>query len=137
MAADNAKTNVYQMQTTPQATRKPRKSHQSEDEGQRYGRNKDTAINHTYINSGSYRKKFNYISNSPELNRLIFQLSKKMLLHRSGTKLEDMYWIDAARQIVVAEETESCSEEQIIYSDSIRSQIQKYDKIVIRPASMT
>ena len=130
MAADNAKTNVYQMQTTPQATRKPRKSHQSEDEGQRYGRNKDTAINHTYINSGSYRKKFNYISNSPELNRLIFQLSKKMLQHRSGSKFEDMYWIDAARQIVVAEETESCSEEQIIYSDSIRSKIQKYDNLI-------
>ena len=31
---------------------------QAEDEGQRYGRNKNTAINHTYINSGSYRRKF-------------------------------------------------------------------------------
>lgn len=103
---------------------------QAEDEGQRYGRNKDTVINHTYINSGSYRRKFDFISNSSELNRLIFQLSKKMLEHRSGTKFEDMYWIDAAHRTVIAEETESCSEEQIVYSNSIRSKIQKYDNLI-------
>ena len=101
-----------------------------EDEGQRYGRNKDTAINHTYINSGSYRRKFDFISNSPDLNRLIFQLSKKMLEHRSGTKFEDMYWIDAAHRRVIAKETESCSEEQIVYSNSIRSKISKYDNLI-------
>ena len=101
-----------------------------EDEGQRYGRNKDTAINHTYINSGSYRRKFDFISNSPDLNRLIFQLSKKMLEHRSGTKFEDMYWIDAAHRRVIAKETESCSEEQIVYSNSIRSQISKYENLI-------
>ena len=103
---------------------------QAEDEGQRYGRNKDTVINHTYINSGSYRRKFDFISDLSELNRLIFQLSKKMLEHRSGTKFEDMYWIDAAHQVVIAEETESCSEEQIVYSNSIRSKIQKYDSLI-------
>lgn len=101
-----------------------------EDEGQRYGSNKDTAINHTYINSGSYRRKFDFISNSPDLNRLIFQLSKKMLEHRSGTKFEDMYWIDAAHRRVIAKETESCSEEQIVYSNSIRSKISKYENLI-------
>lgn len=101
-----------------------------EDEGQRYGRNKDTAINHTYINSGSYRRKFDFISNSPDLNRLIFQLSKKMLEHRSGTKFEDMYWIDAAHRRVIVKETESCSEEQIVYSNSIRSKISKYENLI-------
>lgn len=102
----------------------------TEDEGQRYGRNKGTAINHTYINGGSYRRKFDFISDSPELNRLIFQLSKKMLEHRSGTKFEDMYWIDAAHRAVIAEETESCSEEQIVYSNSIRSKISKYENLI-------
>ncbi len=101
-----------------------------EDEGQRYGRNKDTAINHTYINSGSYRRKFDFISDSPDLNRLIFQLSKKILEHRSGTKFEDMYWIDAAHRRVIAKETESCSEEQIVYSNSIRSKISKYENLI-------
>ena len=41
-----------------------------------------------------------------------------------------MYWIDAAHQVVVAEETESCFEAQITYSDSIYSKIQKYDNLV-------
>lgn len=54
-------------------------------EGQRYGRNKDTSINHAYINSGEYRKKFDVISNNNELNRKVYQLAKKMLEHRSGT----------------------------------------------------
>ena len=103
---------------------------QAEDEEQRYGRSKDTAINRAYINSGSYRRKFDLISNSPELNRLIYQLSKKMLEHRSGTKYEDMYWIDAAAKTVVAEETGSSYKEQIIYSDSIRSRIQRYENLV-------
>lgn len=30
---------------------------ETEDEEQRYGRNKDTSINRTYISSGEYRKK--------------------------------------------------------------------------------
>ena len=41
-----------------------------------------------------------------------------------------MYWIDAAHQTVIAEETESCSEEQIVYSNSIRSKISKYDNLI-------
>lgn len=83
------------MEDTQQEIEVERFLPQAEDERQRYGRNKDTAINHTYINSGSYRRKFDFISDSSELNRLIFQLSKKMLEHRSGTRFEDMYWIDA------------------------------------------
>lgn len=46
-------------------------------ERQRYGRNKDTTINHTYINSGEYRNKFDRISNDSELNRLVYQIAKK------------------------------------------------------------
>lgn len=60
-------------------------------EKQRYGRNKDTVINHSFINSGEYRKKFDRISNDRELNRMIYQIAKKMLNHRSGTMLEDNY----------------------------------------------
>lgn len=118
------------MEDTKRESETDRYLSQTEDEEQRYGRNKDTAINHAYISSGSYRRKFDLISNSPELNRLIYQLSKKMLEHRSGTKYEDMYWIDAAAKAVVAEETGSNLEEQIIYSNSILSKIQRYDNLI-------
>ena len=64
-------------------------------EEQRYGRNKNTVINHAYINSGEYRKKFDKISDNKKLNKLLYQLAKAMLEHRSGTLYEDMYWVDA------------------------------------------
>lgn len=52
-------------------------SYIQETEEQRYGRNKHTSINHTYIQSGTFRKKFDCISNDKTLNRIIFQLAKK------------------------------------------------------------
>lgn len=103
---------------------------EKEDEEQRYGRNKDTAINRTYINSGDYRKKFDEISSSPKLNRLLYRLSKKMLEHRSGTGFEDMYWIDPASITIVAEETESSSEGKIEYAEKLISKIKKYNNLI-------
>ena len=43
-------------------------------EKQRYGRNKSTAINHAYINSGEYRNKFNNLSDNEELNRIVYKI---------------------------------------------------------------
>ena len=76
----------------------------NEVEFQRAGRNKYTQINNGYINGGEYRKKFDSLSDSRELNRLVYQLAKKMLEHRSGTEYEDMYWIDLDTLTVVADE---------------------------------
>lgn len=101
-----------------------------EDEAQRYGRNKDTIINSTYINSGEYRRKFDAISDSPELNRLLYQLAKKMLLHRSGRLYEDMYWIDLNTLKIVAEETRSELESEIVYSTKTKEEILKYDNLL-------
>ena len=88
-------------------------------EEQRYGRNKDTTINHAYISSGEYRKKFDKISDNKKLNKLLYQLAKSMLEHRSGTLYEDMYWIDAETATVVAKETECKVKSKIIYSKKI------------------
>lgn len=85
-------------------------------EEQRYGRNKNTTVDKSYINSGQYRRKFDCISDNLQLNRLLFKLAKKMLLHRSGTLYEDMYWIDLGTLEIVAKETDKDIEEGIVYS---------------------
>jgi len=92
-------------------------------EEQRYGRNKETLVNHTYIESGEYRKKFDQISDNAELNKLLYQLAKKMLIHRSGTLFEDMYWIDPDTLEVVASETNCELEQRIIYSEATKRAI--------------
>ena len=94
-------------------------------EEQRYGRNKDTTINHAYICSGEYRKKFDQISDNKKLNKLLYQLAKTMLEHRSGTLYEDMYWIDAETATIVAKEIECNVESEIIYSENTLSKICK------------
>ena len=48
-------------------------------EVQRYGRDKSTLINHTYINSGTYKRKFDLIANDKELSRLLYKVAKQML----------------------------------------------------------
>lgn len=94
-------------------------------EEQRYGRNKDTAIDHSYIASGEYRKKFDKISTDKSLNRLVYGLAKEMLYHRTGTRYEDMYWIDMASLKIVYKIVDSKVEEKILYTRRIRRIIRK------------
>ena len=72
-----------------------------EDETQRVGRNKETLVDSTYIASNEYRRKMDLITESSELNRLIYQKVKEMLIHRSGTEFEDMYWFDFETEMIV------------------------------------
>lgn len=102
--------------------------HSTEIEEQRLGRNKETVIDHMYISGGEFRKKFDLISNDKALNRLLYKLAKKMLEHRSGTLLEDMYWIDIDECQVVGEETQSIVDSKIVYSDNTRKMVESYRK---------
>ncbi len=92
-------------------------------EEQRYGRNKETLVNRSYIEGGEYRRKFDRISDDAELNKLLYQLAKKMLIHRSGTMYEDMYWIDPTNIQVVATEITGTLEQRIIYSEATKKAI--------------
>ncbi len=94
-------------------------------EVQRYGRNRKTIINHSYIDSGEYRNKFDQISDDKDLNRKVYQIAKKMLKHRSGTLFEDMYWLDINTLEVVASETKQKVESKIKYSKRTRKIISK------------
>lgn len=99
-------------------------------EEQRNGRNKSTIVNHTYLASGEYRKKFDKISNNKKLNRLLYVLARKMLKHRSGTNYEDMYWIDMDTIKVIAKETETDIEKEVRYSPNTQSAITQYEHLV-------
>ena len=92
-------------------------------EYQRYGRNKNTVINSTYINSGEYRRKFDKITHNDDINRILYLKAKEMLFHRSGTLLEDMYWIDGDTGEIVAKALDEKEEEKIEYTTSIYNTI--------------
>lgn len=100
-------------------------------EVQRYGRNKNTVVNHSYINSAEYRKKFDGISNDKILNRKIYYITKKMLEHRSGTLFEDMYWLDIDSLEVVASETSQKEESRIKYSTATKKAIAQNDNLLV------
>lgn len=99
-------------------------------EYQRYGRNKDTQINKTYIESGEYRRKFDKITDDANLARLLYNKAKEMLYHRSGTEYEDMYWIDSNTCEVIASVTDELETEQITYTSSILDRIKKNNNII-------
>lgn len=108
-------------------------------EFQRYGRNKSTLVNSTYISSGEYRNKFDKITDNKEVNRILYNKAKEMLLHRSGTLYEDMYWLDVDTGEIIAKELNSMEEEQILYSESISRAIEDKDNIIAmhtHPCSM-
>lgn len=93
-------------------------------EYQRYGRNKETLVNSTYINSGEYRNKFDKVSDNVEVSRVLYSKAKEMLQHRSGTMYEDMYWIDGKTGNVVASVLNEEARGKITYSDSLKKALQ-------------
>lgn len=54
----------------------------------------DTVIHKKIIESPDYRRKFNQVSDSDRVNRIAWQRSKEMLTHRSGTRYEDIAFVD-------------------------------------------
>ncbi len=99
-------------------------------EYQRYGRNKDTLINNTYINSGDYRNKFDKITDNKNVNRILYAKAKEMLKHRSGTMLEDMYWINCDTGEVVINAINEKTERMIRYTDAINKAIRGKENLI-------
>lgn len=56
---------------------------------------KHTMIDKKIIKSASYRKKFDNISDDPKVNREIWKRTIEMLEHRTGTKYEDLVFVDS------------------------------------------
>lgn len=108
-------------------------------ENQRYGRNKSTTINNTYIESGEYRRKFDNMTDNSEVNRSLYNCAKTALKHRSGTAYEDMYWIDSVTGRILLSVTDSTDERAIIYTDKIKKAILNRQNVITlhtHPSSM-
>jgi hypothetical protein len=89
---------------------------ESEDsEESRYGRDKSLSVDHNYINSGTYRRKFDNLSDNEELNRTLYQCAKKILAHRSGSDFEDMYWLDGESGKVFAAKVDMKLASRVVY----------------------
>lgn len=108
-------------------------------EYQRYGRNKETLINKTYIESGEYRRKFDNATDNPKVNKTLYECAKKALKHRSGTVLEDMYWIDGDTGEILFFVINSAKEREINYTVKLNNIVKNYDNIITihtHPGSM-
>lgn len=108
-------------------------------EYQRYGRNKNTLVNSTYIESGEYRRKFDNATDNAEVNKALYDNAKKALKHRSGTAFEDMYWIDSNTGKTILAVEDSKEERAIIYNERIMKTIRNESDIITlhtHPSSM-
>lgn len=108
-------------------------------ENQRYGRNKATLVNKTYIESGEYKRKYDSATDNQEVNKTLYECAKTALKHRSGTVFEDMYWIDSKTGKIVLSVTDSTDERAIVYTDKIRNAIKNNKNIITlhtHPSSM-
>lgn len=92
-------------------------------EQERNATNKETMINEKYIRSPEYRAKFKNITGNPIVDQKIYELCRRMLEHRSGTTLEDMYLISATTGEVLGVSTNATiditGKKQVKYNKSI------------------
>lgn len=54
-----------------------------------------TAVNKKEIDSSNYRKRIDKISDNADVNRSIWNCAKEILNHRTGTKYEDLVFVDS------------------------------------------
>lgn len=86
----------------------------------------DNSVNFSVVNSAEYRKKFDGITDDPEINDLLCKKARDILNHRNNTYYEDMYLIDTASKKVVGAQTHSKTIQEITYNKSLFQAVKKY-----------
>lgn len=97
-------------------------------EYQRYGRNKTTLVNKTYIDGGEYRRKYDNATENTKVNKSLYDCAKQALKHRNGTVYEDMYWIDSETGDIIASEINSQTQQKIVYSEATKKVVSSHEK---------
>lgn len=72
-------------------------SRESEESKKKY-KYANTVVKKSLLKSSAYRKKFNQVSDSKKVNRIAWNISRDILEHRSGTKFEDLAFINVVSE---------------------------------------
>ena len=56
---------------------------------------KNSVVSKNMLNSNKFRRQFDNLSNDKNINRNVYYLAKQILEHRSGTKYEDLAYLDS------------------------------------------
>ena len=75
----------------------------------------------TYIESSEYKNKFHKISNSPDMNRAIYERCKAALTHQNGKYREDLSVIDENGMLIGA--TSSNIDNETKYTDKLNKKV--------------
>lgn len=70
------------------------KDRREKEESKRKYKYSNTVVDTNLINSPEYRRRIDKISSTTKVNRNTWKVAKDMLFHRSGTKFEDLAYID-------------------------------------------
>lgn len=62
--------------------------------GEKKGKDADSEVNWELVNSNDYKNKFTGIGRDANVDDEIYNISKRILKHRDGTKFEDLYIVD-------------------------------------------
>jgi hypothetical protein len=84
--------------------------------------------NISYINSEQYVSKYNNITENAKVNRNIASLAQQAIKHRSGTKFEDMFIVNAQTGEVLGSQLDMTIESGISYNESILNALKESKK---------
>jgi proteasome lid subunit RPN8/RPN11 len=73
-----------------------------EDEYSHRGLDKNALIKAEVIGGSNYRRKFDFATDNPAVNKTLYECAKEILYDRSGTHYESMRWIDGETGKVIA-----------------------------------
>jgi hypothetical protein len=111
-----------------------------EDEYSHKDIDRSAQINTVYIKSNEYRRKFDNATQSPKVNKTLYDIAKNLLISRNGTRYESMYWIDGETGKIIAEFdimgrvpelTGKDHELKVEYPDSVLHKLKGHDNVVV------
>lgn len=78
-----------------------------------------------YINSESYQAKFSKLTDNENVNKALYNTSRDILKHTSGTEHEDLYLINAKDGSVFAKVTDTARKSGVVYTEEFEKKLKE------------